>query len=74
MKIIFYFLLTCFISTGACYGALYSRTPFLLYAVAAGIWVLFIRWYFRRSKKDAERRQMQQQFQDFMRTQSRSRR
>ena len=72
MKTVVYFLFTCFISIGCFYGALYSQTPFLLYAVGFGIWVLFIWGYIRRSKKSAERRHMERNFQDFLRYQVRN--
>lgn len=49
-------------------GALYSKTPMLLYAVGFGIWVLFLWGVFRRMKKHDERRDMERQFSEFMRT------
>lgn len=67
MKTFVYLVFTCFISTGAFLGALYSKTPFLLYAVGFGIWALFIWGLNRRLKQKAEKRQQEQQFSDFMR-------
>ena len=67
MKTFVYLVFTCFISTGAFMGALYSKTPFLLYAVGFGIWVLFIWGLNRRMKKNAERRDRERYFNDFMR-------
>lgn len=67
MKTFVYLVFTCFISTGAFMGALYSKTPMLLYAVGFGVWALFIRGVFRRIKKKDERRSMERQFQDYMR-------
>lgn len=49
-------------------GALYSKTPFLLYPVGFGIWALFIWGVFRRMKKNDERQDMERQFSEFMRT------
>ncbi|QEM04963.1 hypothetical protein DIU31_016115 [Mucilaginibacter rubeus] len=67
MKTFVYLIFTCFISTGAFYGALYSKTPLLLYAVGFGIWALFIWGLNRRMKKNAERRDMERHFNEFMR-------
>lgn len=67
MKTFVYLVFTCFISTGAFLGALYSKTPFLLYAVGFGIWALFVWGLNRRLKQKAEKRQQEQQFSDFMR-------
>lgn len=68
MKTFVYLVFTCFISTGAFMGALYSKTPLLLYAVGFGIGVLFLWGVFRRMKKHDERREMERQFSEFMRT------
>jgi hypothetical protein len=67
MKTFVYLVFTCFISTGAFMGALYSKTPFLLYAVGFGIWTLFLWGLNRRMKKNAERRDRERYFNDFMR-------
>ena len=67
MKTAFYLILTCFISTGCFLSALGSKTPLLLYAIGFGVWALFILGALRRSKKRAERRDMEQSFRDFMR-------
>ena len=67
MKTFVYLALTCFISTGAMMGALYSKTPMILYAVGIGVWALFLWGISRRMKKDSERRYQERQFRDFMR-------
>nr|WP_294791047.1 hypothetical protein [uncultured Mucilaginibacter sp.] len=67
MKTFVYLIFTCFISTGAFMGALYSPSPWLLYAIGFGIWALFLWGLNRRMKKDAERRDMERNFQDYMR-------
>lgn len=67
MKTFVYLVFTCFISTGAFMGALYSKTPLLLYAVGFGIWVLFLWGLNRRLKKNAECRDRERYFNDFMR-------
>jgi hypothetical protein len=72
MKTVVYLIFTCFISTGAFMGALYSKTPFLLYAVGFGVWALFLWGLNRRMKKNAERRNMERNFQDHMRYQVRN--
>jgi hypothetical protein len=69
MKTFVYLIFTCFVSTGAFMGALYSKTPLLLYAVGFGVWALFLWGVSRRMKKNAERRDMEQNFQNFMRYQ-----
>jgi protein-S-isoprenylcysteine O-methyltransferase Ste14 len=71
MKTFVYLVFTCFISTGAFMGALYSKTPMMLYAVGFGIWALFIWGVYRRMKKNDERRDMERHFQDYMRYQTR---
>lgn len=72
MKTVVYFILSCFISTGAFMGALYAPAPILLYLIGFGVWVLFIRGYMKRSRRDAERREMEQSFRNFMRHQVRN--
>ncbi|MGY3212855.1 hypothetical protein [Mucilaginibacter sp. HD30] len=67
MKTFVYLVFTCFISTGAFMGAMYSPRPFLLYAVGFGIWALFLWGLNRRMKKNAERRDMERHFQGDMR-------
>ena len=68
MKTFVYLAFTCFISTGAFMGALTSKNPLLLYAVGFGIWALFIWGWSRRMKKNDERREMERQFSEFMRS------
>jgi hypothetical protein len=62
MKTVVFFLFTCFIVTGALYGALYAEHPFILYAVAAGMIYLFSRYCARRQRKQAVRRDMENYF------------
>lgn len=74
MKTAIFFLFTTFISIACLEAALGSKHPILLYVIGFGVWILFVRYCNRVIKRKAERRQMEQQFQDFMRTQSRGRR
>jgi len=74
MKTFLYFVFTCLVSTGALLGALNARNPFPAFAVAFGIWALFLWGCSRRSKKEAERRSREQLFEDYMRSNLRSRR
>jgi len=67
MKTAIYFIITCFISTGALLGATNAKNPFPLFGIAFGIWVLFIWGYNKRSKKNAERRNHEKFFEDYMR-------
>jgi hypothetical protein len=71
MKTAFYFIATCFISTFAFFGALNMKNPFPCFAVAFGIWALFIWGYNRRSKKEASRRFNERMFNEYMRANSR---
>jgi hypothetical protein len=40
MKTAIYFIITCFISTGALLGATNAKNPFPAFAIAFGIWAL----------------------------------
>lgn len=68
MKTFIYLIFTCFISTGAFYGALNLTNPFPLYGVAFGVWALFLWGLNRRMKKDAARRFHQRMFDLHMRS------
>lgn len=68
MKTAIYFIGTCFISFGAFMAALNMKNPFPAFAVAFGIWALFIWGYTRRSKKAAEKRFHEQMFSNYMRS------
>ena len=72
MKTFIYLIFTCFISTGGFLGALNGRHPFVLYGVGFGVWAWFLWGLSRRMKKQAERRQREQSFEDFMRHQMRN--
>ena len=74
MKTFLYLIITCFISTGAFMGALNMKNPFPAFAIAFGIWALFLWGYNNRSKKAAERRSRERLFEDHMRTQMRNQR
>jgi len=73
MKTVIYFIITCFISTGALLGATNAKNPFPAFAIAFGIWALFLWGYNRRSKKEAERRNRERLFEEYMREQLRKR-
>ena len=73
MKTVIYFIITCFISTGALLGATNAKNPFPAFAIAFGIWALFLWGYNRRSKKEAEKRNRDRLFEDYMREQMRNR-
>jgi len=51
MKTAIYFIITCFISTGAMLGALNAKNPFPLFGIAFGIWALFLYGCHKRSRK-----------------------
>jgi hypothetical protein len=73
MKTVLYFIITCFISTGALLGATNAKNPFPAFAIAFGIWILFLWGYNRRSKKEAERRNRERMFEEHLRQQMRNR-
>jgi hypothetical protein len=67
MKTFVYFILTCFISTGALLGALHAKNPYPAFAIAFGAWLLFIWGCNRRARREAEKRYREQLFEDYMR-------
>ncbi len=71
MRTVIFFLFTTFISIACLEAALGAKHPFLLYAIGFGVWGLFIWHCSSLMKKKAERRMHEQQFQDYMRQQSR---
>ena len=71
MKTAIFFLFITFISIACLETALGSKHPVILYIIGFGVWGLF-GWYCSvRMRKKAERRIQEQQFQEFMRQQSR---
>jgi hypothetical protein len=72
MKTAFYFIVTCLVSTGALLGALNAKNPFPAFAVAFGIWALFLWGYNDRSKKEAQKRSREQLFENYMRSKYRN--
>jgi len=67
MKTAIFFLFTTFISIACLEAALGSKHPVILYIVGFGVWALFAWYCSARMKKRAERRNMERQFNDFMR-------
>jgi ABC-type transport system involved in multi-copper enzyme maturation permease subunit len=51
MKTAIYFIITCFISTGALLGATNAKNPFPAFAIAFGIWALFIWGYYQKNRQ-----------------------
>ncbi|MGZ3812296.1 MAG: hypothetical protein ACXVJN_11160 [Mucilaginibacter sp.] len=72
MKTIIYFIFTCGISTGCMFGALNAPNPYPLFAVAFGIWALFIWGCYKRAKRKAEQRNRERLFEEFMLRQMRN--
>ena len=68
MKTIFFFLFCCFISCACLETALGAKHPWLLYLIGFGIWIPLVRYCNQVSKKRAQRRQMENQFEEFMRS------
>jgi membrane protein implicated in regulation of membrane protease activity len=68
MKTAIYFILACFISTGAFLAALNMKNPWPAFIVAFGSWALFFWGWNRRVKKQAERRSGERLFADYMRS------
>lgn len=73
MKTFIYFIATCLISTFALFGALSLKNPFPCFAVAFGIWAIFLWGWSRRSKKEAARRLRERIFEEYMRSNNNSR-
>jgi hypothetical protein len=73
MKTAFYFIITCFISTFAFFGALGAKNPFPCFGIAFGIWALFLWGYNKRAKKEAVRRFNERMFSEYMRSKMRHR-
>lgn len=73
MKTFVHFMLTSVISTFAFWGGLASKqNPWPGYAVAFGIWGVFLWRYHIRLKMDARRKKFEQQmFRDHMRSKPR---
>jgi hypothetical protein len=67
MKTIVYFIFTCFISTGCMFGALNAHNPFPFFAVAFGIWGLFLYGCKKRSERKAEQRRRERLLETYMR-------
>jgi hypothetical protein len=60
MKTAFYFICTCFISTGIYYSALNSKNPAPCIFIAMGIWTWFFWRCDRRRKKTMSRQEREQ--------------
>jgi hypothetical protein len=73
MKTVLYFIINFFISTGALIGALNAKNPFPAFAIAFGIWIWFVWGYNQRSKKEAEKRNRERLFEEYLRQQLRTR-
>lgn len=74
MRNFLYIVLFCFIFNCCYFGALNARHPLTL-IVVAGITVILFSWLMvSRHKKQAERRQREQLFEEFMRSSRDSRR
>ena len=74
MKNAFYLIATCFISTFAFFGALGAKNPFPCFAIAFGVWALFLYGYNKRSKKEAAKRFNEHMFNEYMRSKMQGRR
>jgi hypothetical protein len=71
MKTFFYFIVTIFISTGAMFAALNLKNPWPAFAIAFGMWALFV-WHLRdREKKARIKRERERLFEEYMRMQLR---
>lgn len=67
MKTVFFFILTCLVSTGAMLGALHQENPYPNFAIAFGSWVLFVWIQNKRSGKRNRQQNAEQQFREYMR-------
>lgn len=75
MRTVISFCLACIISTGAFWGALYSKnllTGYLIaFAVTFGIWSLFAAWVRHRNRKTDLRESQERLFRHYMQMQYR---
>lgn len=51
MKTLFFFLLTCFISTAAMLAALTLKNPLVGFVIAGVVWVLFAKYIGRKKRR-----------------------
>ena len=68
MRTFLFFIFTCLVSTGAMLGALHATNPFPNFAIAFGIWALFIWIQSRRARKKNRQQYGERQFREFMRS------
>ena len=70
MKTAFYFICTCFISTGFYMAAISSKNP--TYGIIAGlaVWAWFVWGCDRRAKKTAAKRERERLFDEYLRRRS----
>ena len=68
MKSAVFFLFCTFISIACLETALGAKHPLLLYSIGFGVWGLFAWYCSARNKKQAQRRDMERQFNEFMRS------
>ncbi|WP_183573765.1 hypothetical protein HDF18_08275 [Mucilaginibacter sp. X5P1] len=71
MKTVLYFMLTICISVGAFFAATNMNNPLPAFSLAFGIWVVFFLGWNRRLKKQAARRSMERQFEEYARRNTR---
>ena len=67
MKTAIYFTLTICVSVGAFFAATNMKNPFPALSLASGLWVVFFWMWNRRMKKQAARRLMERQFEEYAR-------
>jgi hypothetical protein len=67
MKTVVFFLFVTFISIACLESALGSKDPLILYIIGFGVWGLFTWYCSAKMRKQAARRHMERQFNDFMR-------
>lgn len=68
MKTAIYLILTCLVSAGSFLGAATMANPFPALGAGAGVWLLFLWSYQKRSRKAAQRKFQEHMFQQHMRS------
>lgn len=74
MKTFVYLCITLMFSAGALLAAMTMSSPWPVYAVVVGVWVLFVWGVGKRDREDARRKERERLFDEWLRSQARGRR
>lgn len=71
MRTFIYLCITAMFSAGAMLAATTMSNPWPVFAVVVGVWVLFVRGVGNRDREDARRREREDMFDEWLRSQNR---